>query len=92
MDEYGRLLPAVDRFPPASGGTGFKELGNYIHSLGLKFGIHVMRGIPREAVAKKLPIKDTDYTADQIADKNDTCRWLNTMYGIDMSKTGAQAY
>lgn len=51
-----------------------------------------MWGIPREAIAKKSPVKGTAYTADQIADKNDTCRWLNTTYGIDMSKTGAQAY
>ncbi len=68
MDKYGRLLPALDRFPSSANGKGFKEIGDYIHSLGLKFGIHVMRGIPREAVAKKIPIKGTKYTADQITD------------------------
>lgn len=91
MDKYGRLLPAVDRFPSASKGKGFKEIGDYIHSLGLKFGIHIMRGIPREAVAKKLPIKGTGYTADQITDYT-SCAWLNNMYGLDMDKPGAQEY
>ncbi len=91
MDKYGRLLPAIDRFPSAANGIGFKEIGDYIHRLGLKFGIHVMRGIPREAVAKKLPIKGTNYTADQITDYS-TCAWLNNMYGLDMDKPGAQEY
>lgn len=92
MDQYGRLLPAVDRFPSAAEGKGFKEVGDYIHNLELKFGIHVMRGIPREAVARKLPVMGTNYTADQVADINDTCNWLNTMYGLDMSQPGAQEY
>ena len=92
LDEYGRLLPAMDRFPSSKEGSGFRPLGDYIHELGLKFGIHVMRGIPREAVAKKMSIKGTEYTADQIANTNSTCRWLNLMYGVDMSKPGAQEY
>src|SRR2546425_2494446 len=50
MDEYGRLLPAVNRFPSSADGTGFKHLADYVHSKGLKFGIHIMRGIPRQAV------------------------------------------
>jgi alpha-galactosidase len=91
MDKFGRLYPAIDRFPSATPETGFKEIGNYIHSLGLKFGIHVMRGIPREAVAKKMPVKGTNFTADQITDYS-TCGWLNSMFGVDMEKPGAQEY
>ncbi len=91
MDNYGRLLPAIDRFPSAIDGDGFKEIGDYIHGLGLKFGIHIMRGIPREAVARKLPIKGSSYTADQITDYS-SCSWLNHMYGLDMDKPGAQEY
>lgn len=68
FDEKARLLPAPDRFPCSEGSEGFKPLADYVHSLGLKFGIHVMRGIPREAVAKKLPIGYKDITADEIAD------------------------
>ncbi len=93
MDDWGRLLPAERKFPSAKNGVGFKALGDYIHSLGLKFGIHQMRGIPRQAVWAKTPIKGAPgIDASMIADKNSICRWLNTMYGVDMSKPGAQAY
>ena len=92
LDANGRLLPATDRFPSSANNMGFKPLADYIHSLGLRFGIHVMRGIPREAVAKKLPVAGTKVTADMIANVNDTCKWLNTMYGVDMTKKGAQEY
>jgi len=57
MDEYSRLLPAENRFPSAKNGAGFKALGEYIHSLGLKFGIHIMRGIPRQAPTETLKLK-----------------------------------
>ena len=56
MDEYSRLLPALNRFPSAAGGKGFAPLAEYIHSLGLKFGIHIMRGIPRQAVSRNTGI------------------------------------
>jgi len=93
MDEYGRLLPDPGKFPSAANGNGFKPLADYVHSLGLKFGIHVMRGIPRQAQWAKTPIKGVSgVTADQIADTTSICRWLNTMYGVDMDKEGSQAY
>jgi hypothetical protein len=92
MDGNGRLLPSVERFPSSAGNLGFKPLADYIHSLGLKFGIHVMRGVPREAVAGKLPVLGTSVTADLIANTSDTCNWLNSMYGIDMTKEGSQEY
>lgn len=93
MDEYGRLLPDPGKFPSAADGKGFKPLADYVHSKGLKFGIHVMRGIPRQAEWAKSTIKDADgVTANMIADTTSTCRWLNTMYGVDMTKKGAQEY
>ena len=92
MDGYGRLLPAVSRFPSAAGGRGFAPLAAYVHSLGLKFGIHLMRGIPRQAVEENLPILGTPYHARDIADRVHTCPWNPDMYGVDMSKPGAQAY
>jgi len=92
MDQYGRLLPDLRKFPSSQNGTGFKALADYIHSLGLKFGIHVMRGIPRQAVWAKSPILGTLYTADQIADTTSVCPWLNHMWGVDMNKPGAQEY
>jgi len=92
MDEWGRLAPATNKFPSAMDGKGFKPLADYVHSLGLKFGVHLMRGIPRQAVNAKTPIKGTSFTAADIADTNNTCRWNGDMYGVDMTKRGAQEY
>jgi len=93
MDKWGRLTPQPTKFPSAFGGKGFTPLANYVHSLGLKFGIHVMRGIPRQAVWAKSPVLGTKgITADMIADTGSKCTWMNHMYGLNMSKPGAQAY
>jgi alpha-galactosidase len=93
MDEYGRLSPDQNKFKSAKDGNGFKALADYIHSKGLKFGIHIMRGIPRQAVWDKSPIKGAPgIDASMIADTTSTCKWLNSMYGVDMSKPGAQEY
>ena len=93
MDEYGRLLPDPRKFPSSAHGEGFKHLAEYIHGLGLKFGIHVMRGIPRQAVWKDTPVKGTPgITASMIADTSSYCPWLNLMWGVDMDQEGSQAY
>jgi hypothetical protein len=92
MDEFGRLWPATNRFPSAANGIGFKALGEYIHGKGLKFGIHLMRGIPRQAVRENTLVKGTNYRAREIANTNSICEWNPDMFGVDMSKPGAQAY
>jgi len=94
LDEFGRLTPALNRFPSAAQAVGFKLLADYVHSKGLKFGIHIMRGIPREAVEKNLPVKGTPYHAADVADKIHVCTWpgMTDMYGVDASKAGGQAY
>ncbi len=92
MDEWGRLVPATNKFPSAMDGHGFKPLADYVHSLGLKFGIHLMRGIPRQAVAARTPVQGTIYTAGDIADTNSICEWNSDMYGVDVSKPGSQKY
>jgi alpha-galactosidase len=92
LDAWGRLQPAENRFPSAAGGAGFRALSDYVHSLGLRFGIHLMRGIPRQAVEGNLPVKGTGYHARDIADVGSICPWNTDMYGVDMSKPGAQAY
>jgi hypothetical protein len=92
LDEWGRLLPATNRFPTAANGAGFKSLADYIHRKGLKFGLHLMRGIPRQAVEQNTPIKGTPYHAADIADRRRVCPWNSDMYGVDMTKSGAQAY
>lgn len=92
MDEYSRLIPDVNRFPSSADGKGFSVLADYVHSLGLKFGIHIMRGIPRQAVHKNTPIKGTNITARQIAKTASICAWNTDMYGVDPEKEGAKQY
>lgn len=93
IDEFGRYQPAVNRFPSAKDGNGFKPLADYIHGKGLKFGIHIMRGVPKIAVEKKLPIKGTNgITADNIYSTAIQCEWLKDNYTILADKDGAQAY
>ncbi|MBR4599578.1 MAG: glycoside hydrolase family 27 protein, partial [Treponema sp.] len=93
LDEYSRQIPDPVRFPSSAGGKGFKPLSDYIHSLGLKFGIHIMRGIPRFAAANHLPVlSEKKVTADQIANPFSVSKWNGDMYGLDMSKEGAQDY
>jgi hypothetical protein len=92
MDEYGRLLPAPNRFPSADGGQGFRPLADYVHSLGLRFGIHIMRGIPRQAVERNLPVMGASVRAQDIADRKNICPWSTAMYGVDVSRSGGQAY
>ena len=92
MDEYSRLIPAVNRFPSTADGVGFKAIADKIHDMGLKFGIHIMRGIPRQAVHQNTPIKGTDKKARDIASGFSVCSWNTDMYGIDHWKEGAQEY
>lgn len=95
IDEYSRQIPAPNRFPSSINGAGFKPLADYIHSLGLKFGIHIMRGIPRFACHEHLPVKTHDgtkVTANEIANPFSSSRWNADMYGLDASKKYAQDY
>lgn len=93
IDEFGRYQPAVNRFPSAKNGKGFKELADYTHAKGLKFGIHIMRGVPKLAVERKLPVKGAGgITADQIYSTENQCKWLLDNYTILANKPGAQQY
>jgi len=92
MDEYSRLIPATNRFPSAADGEGFRLLGDRIHELGLRFGIHIMRGIPRQAVHQNTPILGTSIRARDIAHPNSICPWNTDMYGVDPAREGAQRY
>lgn len=92
MDEYSRLIPSVERFPSSADGKGFRPIADYIHSLGLKFGIHIMRGIPRQAAHQNTKIKCEGVTARDIAKPTSICLWNPDMYGLDTSRKGAQEY
>ena len=92
LDSYGRYTPAVNRFSSSAKDAGFKPLADYVHSFGLKFGIHILRGIPKEAVQKNLRIEGSSFHAADAADISETCPWNPDNYGLDASKPGAQAY
>ena len=92
MDAWGRLMPAVNRFPSAADGAGFKPLADYIHSLGLKFGIHIMRGVPRMAAHLHLTIEGSSHTCDQAANPNSICQWNPDMYGARQDHDAGQEY
>ena len=93
MDEFGRLIPAPNRFPSSAGGKGFGPIADKIHAMGLKFGIHVMRGVPRQAAEKGLPVKGAPgVTARDIADARSVCAWNADMYGVRPGVPGAAEY
>src|ERR1022692_3812269 len=92
MDQFGRLIPATNRFPSAANGQGFKPLADYVHSKGLKFGMHIMRGIPRRAVDADAPVFGAKVKASAIANKKSICGWNSDMYGVDGTQEGGRAY
>ena len=91
LDEYSRFWPDETKFPSSAGGKGFKPLADQLHAMGLKFGIHIMRGIPRQAAHEHRKVLGTDLTADLIADPASICRWNPDMYGVKNTAAG-QAY
>jgi alpha-galactosidase len=92
LDAHGRPVPVVARFPSAAGGQGFGPLARRVHDLGLRFGVHVMRGIPRLAVHRDLPVLGSDARAAAIADRAAICDWNTDNYGLNHDHPGAQAY
>lgn len=92
LDDHGRLQPAPNRFPSSARGKGFKPLADRIRALGLRFGVHLMRGAPRLAAERGLKVLGTNISIADIIDKRSICSWNPDMYGVDMSKPGAQAY
>jgi hypothetical protein len=92
LDAFGRLMPAPNRFPSSARGKGFAPLAEKVHAMGLRFGLHLMRGIPRMAVEQDLPVLGTASSAGKIADRASVCSWNPDMFGVDMTRPGAQAY
>ena len=92
LDAYGRQIPAVNRFPSATDGQGFAPLAAAVHDLGLRFGLHIMRGIPRRSVEQNLPVLGTAYTAADVADTSSVCTWNPDNFGLNHDHPGAQAF
>jgi alpha-galactosidase len=92
MDQNGRYQPAVNRFPSAAGAAGFKPLADYVHSQGLRFGIHIIRGIPKKAVAANAAIAGSTFHASDAAITTDTCPWNPDNYGVKDDAAGQAWY
>jgi alpha-galactosidase len=95
LDAYGRFIPVPARFPASMQGgtnTGFEALATWVHASGLKFGIHVIRGIPRESVRRNLPIEGSSFMAQDAADQSDACPWDPTSWGIRDNAAGQAWY
>lgn len=91
-DAFGRMVPAENRFPSSAGGKGFKPLADQLHAMGLKFGFHYMRGIPRQSVNAKTPIEGSEFTAADAGDPRNTCGWCPDMYGVRNNEAGQAWY
>lgn len=91
LDANGRLIPVAARFPSAANGATFTPLADWVHAQGLKFGVHILRGIPKQAVENNLPIEGTDFHAADAADQTDLCPWDEGNFGIRDNEAG-QAY
>lgn len=87
----GLLIPAPNRFPSAANGAGFRPLADWVHTRGLKFGIHIVRGIPRQVVEANLPIAGTHFTAREAAETASPCPWNQGNWGVKDNAAG-QAY
>ncbi len=91
-DEHGRLIPALNRFPDAAHGAGLKPLADWVHGQGLKFGIHLIRGVPRESAKRNVPIAGSQFTTGEAADPTDVCPWNNDNYGVKDNAAGQAWY
>ena len=92
LDANGRLIPALNRFPNAADGAGLKPLSDWVHAQGLKFGIHLLRGIPRQTVKAATPIAGSTYTAADAGDASDVCPWSEDNYGVRDNAAGQAWY
>ena len=78
-------------FPSAASGVGLRSLADWTHQMGLKLGIHIVRGIPKAAVRANTHIADSTYRAADAADISATCPWDDGNYGVRDNAAG-QAY
>jgi hypothetical protein len=91
-DEYGRYQPALNRFPSAVDDSGFAAVAESVHAQGLKFGIHIIRGVPKSAVKSNLPVANSSFHAADLADTSDTCPWNTDNYGVKNNPAGQAWY
>ena len=95
IDKYGRPQPDPVRFP-----HGMAYIADQVHEMGLKFGIHIMRGVTSKAIHKNTPILNISSnttvlsgatTKDIYLESND-CPWHSSMYGINTSHPDSRPF
>ena len=91
-DEFGRLIPALNRFPDAANAAGLKPLADWVHGQGLKFGIHLIRGIPRHDLEVNSPIAGSKFMAADAGDTTDACPWDDGNWGVKDNAAGQAWY
>ncbi|WP_437895652.1 putative Ig domain-containing protein [Sorangium sp. So ce124] len=92
IDANGRYVPATGKYPSATGSNGFKTLADGIHAMGLGFGIHIMRGVPRKSYNANLPIAGSSYTTRDAGNPDDPCPWDEHMWGVRGDTPAGQAW
>ncbi|MEV6610753.1 glycoside hydrolase family 27 protein [Kutzneria sp. NPDC051319] len=88
VDQYGRNAWDTTKFP-----DGIPAVAKYVHGLDLKFGIYMVPGVPKAAVAANSPIKGTPYHIQDVIDPTQPGNTAADGAGkLDFSKPGAAAY
>ncbi len=92
-DEYGRPVPFPEKYPSSVNGAGFKALADYAHSLGLKFGLHMMRGMNTWMLGRGASIKGTLTPLEDVIDYESPCSWhAPGWYGVKLDMPEAQLW
>ena len=99
LDEYGRYLPSPSRFPSCmvdGVNQGFKAMADSIHRMGLKFGIHIMRGLPKYILnnpsAYKLKGSESTPWSQVYTNTTPECTWLKDNLTIQDNEAGQLYY
>jgi alpha-galactosidase len=92
VNKQGQYEPAPNRFPSAKGGAGFKPLADAVHKDGLKFGIHILRGIPKQTYMVNARIGRTRFLASAATDATDVCPWNPDNFGVKANAAGQAWY
>lgn len=93
MDKFGRPQPLESRWPSAAHGAGFANVAKRVHSLGMLFGIHTMRGISRAAVTAHTPVYGfPNVTAADIVLPEQACPWYKSWLSINISHPAGQGF
>ena len=97
LDEYGRYLPSPTRFPSCmvdGRNMGFKALADKLHGMGLKLGIHIMRGVPQAVVKGNYRLKGSESTPwSQVYNGTTSpCTWLKDNLLVRNNEAGQLYY